>query len=86
MGPQSFAEQPMEGTGFGIGGAVILNPARTRTPGSVGDFGWGGMASTYFWTDPVLDLSVVFFTQLTPSSSYPARGQLKALVHGAVTA
>lgn len=84
MGPQSFAEQPMEGMGFGLGGSVVLEPGRVRSPGSVGDFSWGGMASTFFWIDPVLDLSVVFFTQLSPSSSYPARPQLKALVHGAL--
>ncbi|KIC42734.1 beta-lactamase [Ruegeria sp. ANG-R] len=84
MGPQSFAEQPMEGTGFGIGGAVTLNPARVRCPGSVGDFGWGGMASTYFWIDQVNQLSTVFFTQLSPSSSYPSRAELKALVHAAL--
>ncbi len=84
MGPQSFAEQPMEGTGFGIGGAVVLNPARTRAPSSVGDYGWGGMASTYFWIDPVNALSTVFFTQLSPSSSYPSRAELKALVHAAL--
>lgn len=81
MGPQSFAEQPMEGTGFGIGGAVVLNPARVGVPGSVGDFGWGGMASTYFWIDQKNDLTAVFFTQLSPSSSYPSRAELKALVH-----
>lgn len=85
MGPSSFAEQPMEGVGFGIGGSVVLEPALSGTPGSVGDWSWGGMASTFFWTDPVHDLSVVFFTQLTPSSSYPARPQLKALVHAALT-
>lgn len=84
MGPQSFAEQPMDGMGFGLGGAVVLDPARARCPGSVGDFSWGGMASTFFWVDPVLDLSVVFLTQLSPSSSYPSRAQLKALVHGAI--
>lgn len=84
MGPQSFAEQPMEGTGFGLGGSVVLDPARARTPGSVGDFSWGGMASTFFWVDREMNLSAVFFTQLTPSSSYPARAELKALVHGAL--
>ena len=84
MGPSSFAEQPMEGMGFGIGGAVVLDPGRARVPGSVGDFSWGGMASTFFWVDPVQDLSVVFFTQLAPSSSYPSRSQLKALVQGAL--
>lgn len=84
MGPQSFAEQPMEGMGFGLGGAVVLDPALARCAGSIGDFSWGGMASTFFWVDPVLDLSVVFFTQLSPSSSYPSRAELKALVHGAI--
>ena len=85
MGPQSFAEQPMEGMGFGLGGAVLLDPGRARAPGSVGDFSWGGMASTFFWIDPVTDISAIFFTQLIPSSAYPARPQLKALVHGALT-
>ena len=84
MGPQSFAEQPMEGMGFGLGGAVVLDPGRARTPGSVGDFSWGGMASTFFWIDRKNDLSAVFFTQLSPSSSYPSRSELKALVHAAL--
>ncbi|WP_170413183.1 serine hydrolase domain-containing protein [Ruegeria atlantica] len=84
MGPQSFAEQPMEGMGFGLAGAVIINPGRTRTPGSLGDFSWGGMASTFFWVDRCNDLSAVFFTQLSPSSSYPSRSELKALVMGAL--
>ncbi|MCV6583922.1 MAG: beta-lactamase family protein [Marinibacterium sp.] len=82
MGPSSFAEQPMDGIGFGLGGSVVLDPALARVPGSVGDFSWGGLASTFFWVDPVLDLSVVFLTQLAPSSAYPSRAELKALVHG----
>ena len=84
MGPTSFAEQPMDGMGFGIGGSVVLDPARAGVPGSVGDFAWGGMASTMFWIDPTHRLSVVFFTQLSPSSSYPSRAELKAIVHGAL--
>lgn len=84
MSAKSFAEQPMEGMGFGIGGSVVLDPARVGVPGSVGDFSWGGMASTAFWIDRSLDMSVVFFTQLSPSSSYPSRAELKALIHGAV--
>lgn len=86
LGPKSFAEMPMEGMGFGLGGSVLLDPGRNHVPGNVGDFSWGGMASTVFWIDPVAELSVVFFTQLTPSSSYPSRPQLKALVHGALVA
>lgn len=85
MGPSSFAEQPMVGTGFGLGGSVVLDPGRVGVPGSEGDFAWGGMASTFFWVDPVLDMTCVFFTQLSPSSSYPLRAELKALVHAAMT-
>ncbi|MCA0926998.1 serine hydrolase domain-containing protein [Ruegeria profundi] len=84
MGPQSFAEQPMEGTGFGLGGAIVTNPGRVRVPGSLGDFSWGGMASTFFWIDRVNNMTSVFFTQLSPSSSYPSRAELKALVLGAM--
>ncbi len=84
MGPASFAEMPMDGMGFGLGGAVVLDPARARLAGSPGDFGWGGMASTFFWTDPVEQLTCIFFTQLIPSSSYPNRAELKALVHAAL--
>lgn len=84
MGPASFAEQPMDGVGFSLGGAVVLDPARSRVPGSVGDFSWGGMASTFFWVNREHDFCVVMFTQLSPSSSYPARAELKALVQGAL--
>lgn len=84
MGPHSFAEQPMDGIGFGLAGAVVLDPARARTPGSVGDFSWGGMASTFFWIDRENDFTCVFFTQLSPSSSYPSRSELKGLVLGAL--
>lgn len=84
MGPDSFAEVPMTGVGFGIGWSVVLQPGLMRVPGNVGDFSWGGIASTIFWVDPVADLTCIFFTQLMPSSSYPNRAQLKALVHGAM--
>ena len=38
--------------GFGLGGSVLLDPARKGRLGSVGQFGWSGAASTYFSIDP----------------------------------
>jgi len=32
--------------GFGLGGAVLLQPGLSHRPGSVGKFGWGGAANT----------------------------------------
>lgn len=84
MGPTSFAEMPMTGVGFGLGGAVILSPEATGMAGSIGDFGWGGLAGTYFWVDPVTQITCIYFTQLIPSGAYPLRAELKSLVHAAL--
>jgi CubicO group peptidase (beta-lactamase class C family) len=80
----SFSETRYEGIGFGLGFAVTLDPVRAQVPSSVGEFAWGGMASTAFWVDPKEDLTVIFLTQLLPSSTFNFRGQLKALVYGAI--
>jgi CubicO group peptidase (beta-lactamase class C family) len=85
FGRPLFSETTFDGVGFGLGVSVTIDPVTAKVPGSVGDFGWGGAASTAFWVDPVQDLSVVFLTQLLPSSSYPLRSQLRQLVHSAVT-
>ena len=79
-----FSEATNAGIGFGLGFAVNLDPARTLIPGSAGEFFWGGLYSTAFFIDPVEKLHMVFMTQLTPSSSYPVRRQLKTLIYGAV--
>jgi CubicO group peptidase (beta-lactamase class C family) len=50
----------------------------------MGDHGWGGAASTNYWVDPVEGLTVLFMTQLLPSSTHPIRSQLKQLVHQAI--
>ena len=52
---------------------------------SEGSFAWGGAASTAFWVDPVEDLTVGFFTQLLPSSTYPIRRELQRLVYQALS-
>jgi CubicO group peptidase (beta-lactamase class C family) len=80
-----FSEAVFEGLGFGLGFAMTIDLARTRTPGSLGEYFWGGMASTAFWVDPVEDLTCVFMTQLMPSNSYPIRRELRTLVYAAMT-
>jgi CubicO group peptidase (beta-lactamase class C family) len=75
-----FAETTFDGVGFGLGFAVTLDPVKNRTLGSVGEYSWGGAASTAFWVDPVEDVTAVFLTQLLPSTTWPLRSELKALV------
>jgi len=82
--PGSFSETRYEGIGFGLGVHVIVDPVRVQVPVSAGEYGWGGLASTAFWVDPTEDLVVVFLTQLVPSTTFDFRGQLKAIIHGAI--
>ena len=84
FGRPLFAETPFHGVGFGLGFSVLLDPVTARTPGSTGEYGWGGAASTAFWVDPVEQITVVFMTQLLPSSTHPIRSQLRQLVYQAL--
>jgi CubicO group peptidase (beta-lactamase class C family) len=79
-----YSEAIYSGLGFGLGFAVVVDRARTMTPGNVGEYFWGGSASTAFWIDPRDELAVVFLTQLIPSSAWPIRQQLRALVYAAM--
>jgi CubicO group peptidase (beta-lactamase class C family) len=84
FGRPLFAESPLRGSGFGLGFAVVFDPAAAKTLTSPGEFSWGGAASTAFYVDPAEQLTVTFFTQLLPSSAYPIRTQLRQLVQQAL--
>ncbi len=71
------------GFGFGLTGSVVIDAARTCTPGSVGSFSWGGAASTEWWMDPEEELIGMLFTQQL-GSPYPLRAQMKVLTYQAL--
>ena len=58
----------------------------TKDPatGSVGEYGWGGAASTYFWIDPEEELIGLLMTQFYPSNAYRIRNEFHTLVYGAI--
>ncbi|MFG1953045.1 serine hydrolase domain-containing protein [Micromonospora sp. NPDC048830] len=82
--PEGFSETVLDGIGFGLGFAVVQDPVPARVPSSVGEYYWGGLASTAFWVDPVEEVTALLFTQLMPSSTYPLRPQLRQLVYSAL--
>ena len=73
-----------DGLGFGLGFSVVADQARTRVACPNGTFGWGGMASTAFWVDPVEEITTMFFTQLIPSTTHPIRPYLRSLVYQSI--
>lgn len=84
MGQPQFGESTMEGIGFGLGFAVLMDPAKAQLLGTPGEAYWGGAASTAFFVNPEEDLALVFLTQLLPSSSYPVRRELRIATYQAI--
>lgn len=84
MGDKTFSEARMDGNGFGLGFSVTTDPVATLQPGSYGTYSWGGMASTFFWVDPVEDMICIQMTQLMPSGAYPIRPQFQQLAYAAL--
>jgi CubicO group peptidase (beta-lactamase class C family) len=52
--------------GFGLGGSVRVDLAKGNIPGSLGQFGWDGAASTYFRIDPKERTVSLLFQQYMP--------------------
>jgi CubicO group peptidase (beta-lactamase class C family) len=71
--PYEIAGEPSAGYGFGLGSRVLLNVAESGLPGSVGEFGWGGAAKTYYWVDPKEELIGVLMTQYMVGFDIPEK-------------
>lgn len=84
FGRPLFAETSFTGVGFGLGFSVVEDNVENKVLSSIGEYGWGGAASTAFWVDPLEDVTALFMTQLLPSSTHPIRPQLKQLVYQAL--
>jgi len=79
-----FSETANDGIGFGLGFSVVVDPTKAQVMSQKGEFAWGGAASTAFWVDPVEDITMIFLTQLLPSSTHPIRPELKTLIYQAL--
>jgi CubicO group peptidase (beta-lactamase class C family) len=84
LGRGMFAETAYDGIGFGLGFGVNADPVAAKVTSTAGEFTWGGYASTAFFVDPVEQLTVHFYTQLVPSSTYPIRTLLRQLVYASL--
>jgi CubicO group peptidase (beta-lactamase class C family) len=84
--PGMFSEGGYDGIGFSLGCGVNIDVAKTRLPGTLGEYFWGGAAATAFWIDPAEDLAVVFMTQVIGSEArLTLRRDLRTLVYSAMT-
>ena len=82
--PFSIGESTIRGYGFGLDSRVLMNVAESGMPGSVGEFGWGGAANTYYWVDPQERIVGVLMTQLLGNQESP-QADFQTLTYQAVT-
>jgi CubicO group peptidase (beta-lactamase class C family) len=72
------------GEGFGLGFSVLTDPGDRGTPGSAGEFGWGGAYHSTYWVDPKENLVVVYLTQIIPATGLDDQAKVRALVYQAI--
>ncbi len=69
---------------FGLGFAVRREAGLAGTPGSPGEYTWGGFAGTYFWIDPKEELIGILMTQAPGPSRVYYRKLFKQLVYQSI--
>lgn len=72
-----------DGSGFGLGFAVVLDPGLMGEVGSTGEYNWGGAAGTRFWIDPQEQLIGLFMVQSLPHRTRLG-GEFKVLTYQAL--
>jgi CubicO group peptidase (beta-lactamase class C family) len=64
--PIHFDKVARLGTGFGFGFSVRTENTSWDPAGRLGEYGWGGAASTHYWVSPADKLIVVTLEQIMP--------------------
>ena len=72
------------GVGFGLGFSVRVEASNNAPASRVGEYGWGGIASTHFWISPKDEIAVVVLTQYIPYSNRAERA-VKPIVYEAIS-
>ena len=62
--PFMVGVNPHPGYGFGLGVEVMIDPPAAGVLHSVGAYGWGGLASTYFRIDPLEGIIIIKMAQI----------------------
>jgi CubicO group peptidase (beta-lactamase class C family) len=73
-----------ESDGFGLGGSVRIDLAKSNQLGSVGQYGWSGAATTNFIIDPKEKLLVLVMAQHFPFNQHDLFWQFSTLVYASL--
>jgi len=72
------------GYGYGLGFRVLVDVGQCQWLGSVGEYGWEGAATTYFWVDPREELIGILMTQYQPGGFLPVASDFRVAAYQAI--
>jgi CubicO group peptidase (beta-lactamase class C family) len=79
-----FGDDVRHQVGFGLGFSVRQKTTAWDPDGRIGEYGWGGAASTHYWVSPKDELVVITLEQVMPFS-FQTEFAVKGLIYDAVT-
>lgn len=82
--PMALFDWTMNGYGYGLGFSVIMSAVENQEFESVGNYGWFGVAGTYFWIDPQETVIGLIMTQIMWGGQYLLDAKLKELTYQAL--
>jgi CubicO group peptidase (beta-lactamase class C family) len=82
--PYEIGGFPISGYGYGLGVRVLLDVGQAQVPGSVGEYGWDGAATTYFWIDPREEMVGVQMAQFQPNHFHPVGTDFRVAAYQAI--
>jgi CubicO group peptidase (beta-lactamase class C family) len=75
----------LPGYGWGLGFRVMIDLGQAMSLTNLGEFGWSGAASTFFWVDPEHQMTGVIMTQYL-GSILPMAADLRTAAYQALPA
>lgn len=82
--PAGVYEDANKSYGFGLGGNVCMHQDRAASLGSLGNWGWGGAATTKFWIDFKEELIGILMLQYMGPTIPPVIADYQNLVYQAL--
>jgi CubicO group peptidase (beta-lactamase class C family) len=72
------------GEGYALAMSVTVDANQLMFMGSEGDYGWGGLASTYFRIAPQENMLMISMSQFLPSNFHPYKDDFRNTVYQAL--
>lgn len=79
---KSFQWESIVGYGYGNLMRVLINRPQAASNGTIGEFGWDGLAGTYFFVDTKEKLIVVYMQQNREGADQTIRRGIRSIVYG----